>query len=442
MTVPEPEVVSAATAAPGDLRQLADNHDHASLSTEERASRGYIVLYALALFGVCLALLAPALVGLALKVREIAGPDEQAGALGLVAGIGALFALVANPIVGRLSDRTTSRWGQRRPWIIGGVLVGLLALVIIGTATSILLVLIGWCLAQVGFNATMSAMSATIPDQVPEARRGTVSGVAAIASPIAILAGIAAYNVLPFGVLAFALPGVVAVILATIFALALRDRRITRAEVPAFRTRDIFTSLVFNPRKHPDFGWVWANRFLMFFAYLGTSTYLTYFVIDRFDQTEEQVPGVLLIANLCGTVGMVLASLLGGFLSDRFRRRRPFVTISGLIMVVGLVIVALADSFPVFYAGQLIMGVGFGAYLAVDLALATLVLPSPDDRAKDLGVLNIAQALPQSIAPAIAPAIIAIGMTTSVGGYAVWFLFGGALAVIGAFLIYKVKAVR
>jgi MFS family permease len=401
-----------------------------------------MLLYAFAMFGVCLALLTPALVGLALKAREIAGSDGQAAALGLVAGVGAFFALVANPVVGRLSDRTTSRWGQRRPWIIGGVLVGLVALVIVGTATSIAVLLIGWSLAQVGFNATLSAMSATIPDQVPEARRGTVSGVASIASPIAILLGIAAYNVLPFGVIVFAAPGVVAVVLAAVFALTLRDRRITRAEAPAVRVRDLFTSLVFNPRKHPDFGWVWANRFLMFFAYMGTGTYLTYFVIDRFNQTEEQVTGVLLISNLCGTGGMILASLLGGFLSDRFHRRRPFVTIAGLVMVVGLVAVSLADSFAVLYAGQLIMGAGFGAYLAVDLALATLVLPSPDDHAKDLGVLNIAQALPQSIAPAIAPAIIAIGMSTSLGGYAVWYLFGAALAVIGAFLIYKVKAVR
>lgn len=442
MTIPEPETFSVASSAPNAQPPLADEVDKGSTSSGERAPRGYILMYALALFGVCLALLAPALVGLALKVREIAGPDEQAGALGLIAGIGALFALVANPVVGRLSDRTTSRWGQRRPWIIGGVLIGLVALLIIGMATSIPMLLIGWALAQVGFNATMSAMSATIPDQVPEARRGAVSGVAAIASPIAILVGIASYNVLPFGVIAFVLPGVIAVVLAVVFALTLHDRRITRAEVPALRAGDIFTSLVFNPRKYPDFGWVWANRFLMFFAYFGMNTYLAYFVIDRFDQTDEQVPGVILIATLCSTVGMVLASLLGGFLSDKFRRRRPFVTIAGLVMVVGLVVVAFADDFTVFYAGQLIMGAGFGAYLAVDLALATLVLPSSDDRAKDLGVLNIAQALPQSIGPAIAPAIIAIGMTTSVGGYAVWFLFGGAVAVIGAFMIYKVKAVR
>lgn len=439
MTIPEPEL-AASTTLPG--RRSAHPEEGGGSAADGHAPRGYVLLYALALFGVYLALLAPALVGLALKVREITGPDGQAAALGLVAGVGALFALVANPVVGRLSDRTTSRWGQRRPWIIGGVLVGLIALVIIGTATNVWLLLIGWCLAQVGFNATMSAMSATIPDQVPEARRGAVSGVAAIASPIAVLVGIGAYNVLPFGVIAFAAPGVVAVVLAVVFALTLRDRRVTRAEVSAFRVRDLATSLVFNPRKHPDFGWVWANRFLMFFAYMGVTTYLTYFVIDRFDQTEGQVTGVLFVANLCATVGTVVASLIGGFLSDKFRRRRPFVTIAGLVMVVGLVVVALSDSFAVFYTGQLIMGIGFGAYLAVDLALATLVLPSPDDRAKDLGVLNIAQALPQSIAPAVAPTIIAIGAATSIGGYAAWFLFGGALAVIGAFMIYKVKAVR
>ena len=70
------------------------------------------------------------------------------------------------------------------------------------------------------------------------------------------------------------------------------------------------------------------------------------------------------------------------------------------------------------------------------------MLPNPDDVAKDLGVLNIANALPQSIAPAIAPSIIALGAATPLGGYTTWYLFGALVALAGAVLVYRIKGVK
>jgi MFS family permease len=91
---------------------------------------------------------------------------------------------------------------------------------------------------------------------------------------------------------------------------------------------------------------------------------------------------------------------------------------------------------------QAIIGFGAGSFFSVDLALATEVLPNPEDTAKDLGVLNIANALPQSIAPAIAPGIIAFGATTALGGYTVYYLFGALVALAGAVLVYRIKGVK
>ena len=139
---------------------------------------------------------------------------------------------------------------------------------------------------------------------------------------------------------------------------------------------------------------------------------------------------------------MAISGPLGGILSDKIGKRRPFVAIAGAIMVVGLVTLAFAPSVAVVLVAQAIIGLGAGSFMSVDLALATEVLPNPEDTAKDLGVLNIANALPQSIAPAIAPGIIALGAATPLGGYTVYYLFGALVALAGAVLVYRIKGVK
>jgi MFS family permease len=178
------------------------------------------------------------------------------------------------------------------------------------------------------------------------------------------------------------------------------------------------------------------------FGYAGIATFLPFYLTEKFRLTEQGAISTILLANLASTVAMVISSPIGGFLSDRIGKRRPFVAVAGLIMVVGLVILAFAPSVALVILAQAIIGLGAGAFFSVDLALATQVLPNPDDTAKDLGVLNIANALPQSIAPAIAPPVIALGAATAIGGYSVWYLFGAFIALLGAVLVYRIKGVK
>ena len=101
-------------------------------------------------------------------------------------------------------------------------------------------------------------------------------------------------------------------------------------------------------------------------------------------------------------------------------------------------VIAIASSFNGFLVGMAIGGLGFGIYVAVDLALVVDVLPDKDNAAKDLGVFNIAGALPFSLAPAIAPAILAIGN----GSYGVLYTVAGVCAILGAFAVLPVTRVR
>lgn len=410
-------------------------------TTPSRTPRGYAPGLAAVNFGVFLALLTPVMVSMAFKIQRI-DPVNTEASLGLVMGIGAAFALVANPLVGRLSDRTTSRWGMRRPWILGGAVVGLGGFVLIGVATSLWVVLLAWCLVQAAMNAVLAAANATLPDQVPAGSRGKVSGLVGITTPIGILAGSFIVNFLPGDFERFVVPGVIALILVIVFVLILKDRRLAQKPAERFTIGTFFGSFVFNPRKHPDFGWTWLTKFFVMFGYAGIATFLPLYLVTKFGLDEQGAVSTILLANLASMAAMAISSPLGGFLSDRIGKRRPFVAIAGLVMVVGLVILAVAPSIEMVIVAQAIIGFGAGSFLSVDLALATEVLPNPDDVAKDLGVLNIANALPQSIAPAIAPAIIALGAATPLGGYPTWYLFGALVALAGAVLVYRIKGVK
>lgn len=410
-------------------------------TTPTRTPRGYAPGLAAVNFGVFLALLTPVMVSMAFKIQRI-DPVTTEASLGLVMGVGAAFALVANPLVGRLSDRTTSSWGMRRPWILGGAIVGLGGFVLIGVATSIWVVLLAWCLVQAAMNAVLAAANATLPDQVPASSRGKVSGLVGITTPIGILAGSFIVNFLPGDFERFVVPGVIALVLVIVFVLILKDRRLTQKPAERFTIGTFFGSFVFNPRKHPDFGWTWLTKFFVMFGYAGIATFLPLYLITRFGLDEQGAVSTILLANLASMAAMAISSPLGGYLSDRIGKRRPFVAVAGLVMVVGLVILAVAPSVEIVIVAQAIIGLGAGSFLSVDLALATEVLPNPDDVAKDLGVLNIANALPQSIAPAIAPGIIALGAATPLGGYPTWYLFGALVALAGAVLVYRIKGVE
>lgn len=408
-----------------------------------KAPRGYIPTLALSNFGLYLALLTPVLVSLAFKVQHITASAEAAtNALGLIMGVGALFAIICNPLVGRLSDRTVSRFGMRRPWMLGGVLVGLAAFALIGVATDVWIVLIGWCVVQASLNGVMAASTATVPDQVPVDSRGKVSGIIGLTTPLGILGGSFLVNFLSDDLSRFLVPALIAVVFVGVFVFTLKDRVLTEKPAERYGVKEFFGSFVFNPRKHPDFGWTWLTKFLIMFGYAGIATFLPFYLTEQFGLSEQDAITTILMANLASMVAMALSGPIGGILSDKIGKRRPFVAVAGGVMVLGLVILAFAPSIPMVLVAQAVIGFGAGSFMSVDTALATQVLPNSKDTAKDLGVLNMANALPQSLAPVIAPSIIAFGATTSLGGYSTFYLFGALVALAGAVLVYRIKGVK
>src|SRR5215218_6602016 len=160
---------------------MPDTAAEAGLEREPAAAHrigwGFISLDTLAFISISLLFLAPVLVTLALKINSLVGIERAPSSLALVAGLGALVAMVANPFFGAMSDRTSWRLGMRRPWMVIGLVGGSLGILVVASASTVGVVLLGWCLAQLGFNALLAAMVAVLADQVPATQRGSVAGV-------------------------------------------------------------------------------------------------------------------------------------------------------------------------------------------------------------------------------------------------------------------------
>jgi MFS family permease len=399
----------------------------------------FVALYAAAYMSTSLVFIAPLLVTLALKVDTLVSDRAAPGRLALVVGVGALVSLFANPFFGRLSDRTTSRLGRRRPWMVIGLVGGTLGILVVALAPNIAMVVIGWCVAQLFFNALLAAQVAVLPDQVPPRWRGLVSGVLGTCVPIASVSATFLVDLFSGHQLAmFLAPCVVGGFFILLFAATLDDHRLLVADKPAWSIREFVGSFYFSPRRSPDFAWAFLSRFMFVLAYAMLVTYQAYYLLHRLGSAKDDVPHQIFLGTLAQTAVVVIVSLLSGRLSDRTGRRKVFVVTASVTYGLALFVVAAATDVNGYLVGMALSGIGFGMYFAVDLALVADVLPDEKSTAKDLGVLNFAAALPFSVAPAIAPVVLAIGD----GSYPALYVVAGVCAILGATAILRVRGVQ
>ena len=403
-----------------------------------RVGAGYMWALSLAQFGLFVALLTPVMVSMSIKATEL-NPTSPESVVGSVLPFGALGALFANPLFGAISDRTRTRWGRRRPWMVGGVVVFVVALAWIAFAPDLLQLTIAWVLAQVSANAVLATLTASFADNVPEFQRGKASSAIALAQNIAILAGtyLAVYLVgnLP---LLFIAPGILAIAAILVYSFVARDDLPT-TPVKRFSWINLISSFWTNPIKHPDFGLAWWGRFLITFGTFMFTTYRLLYMQDHLGLPQGEAVGAVAFGVLLYTIALLVSAAVSGWVSDRIRRRKVFVWGSTALTAVGLVILAHVDSVGGFYVAEIVLGFAYGIYAAIDTALVVDVLPDPERPGKDLGVINIANALPQSLAPAVGLFLLGIG-----GGqnYTLMLWGAGVAVLLGALVIFPIKSVK
>lgn len=379
-----------------------------------------------------LALMTPALLLLTFKMIEI-DPNGYTSSYGLVAGVGAFFALIGNPLGGALSDRTNISFGRRRTWILIGPLFGCAALLWVGMATEVWQITVGWAIAQLFFNFGMAAYTALIPDQVKEERQGTISGLVGLVLPVAMTLGMVLMMLMTSAssTTKWTLLAIIGIVGPIISLFVIRDGKveIVQTEQAKVSFGEKISKVYPSPRKFPEFTWAIASKFLLMMGYCS-SLYLTVMLVNRMGYTESAATTSVGTINIISMIAMALTSIFGGVLSDKFHKQKPFLYGSALIMVIGILVYAFVPQYMAYVIASAVIGLGAGCFTAVDMALVARILPRKEDAAKDFGLMNVANALPQSIVPAIAPLLLGIG------GWPFFYVVL-ALCVVGGMLAVK-----
>jgi MFS family permease len=428
-------------------------------------------------FAALLPIVVPAQI-LLLVTPGAAGTPQQALVLGGLAALGAITAVILQPLVGALSDRTASRLGRRRPYIIAGGVLMLIGLTLLAASHMIVPYIIGLFLVVVAHTVSCTAYQGLVPDKVPAKQRGVASGymglmtilgtVGSLAVASTLLGqstsghssvagafhGAALFYALAAGVLVFSVLLTVAAVREVPHHLHLshhhhqhlqsQDRAAgavgpaaaSNGDKPLLRKR--LAHMWLTPWRHANFTWVFLTRG---FVMLGLALFMTY--IEYYFARVQHLPNFIQATAfnaIMALLGAVCSTLVLGIISDR-TRRVPIVFVSTACMALAaLTFVVAPGRLPLWPLG-ILFGLGYGAYMSVDVALAVDALPSRSDAGKDLGLWNIASTLQSLIAPLLGSIVIFVAGRLGVIalGYRTIFGLATVFLILGAIFILKVR---
>ena len=426
----------------------------------KKVSGGWIALFATAWLGIWMAQLTPIQLLLPKQIEEqlqAASWVDNVVAFGIISAIAGVCALVAFPVSGALSDRTVSRFGRRRPWILGGTALFAVSLVLLGVQSTMVGIGVFWSLALIGFCVLTAAITATISDQVPVNQRGYVSGWVSAPQAAGTILGILLVTLLALSTfVGYLVVAVLVVVLVLPFLLRTPDAVLPAANRPPFSASALLAGLWINPRRFPDFGWTLLSRILVNLGNALGTTLLLYFLMFGLNRGAAAEDDLLLLTAVY-MVFFIASALAVGKLSDRLGRRKVFVYVAAYLQALAALILAFVPDFSIAIAAAGLLGLGYGSFMAVDQALATQVLPDAQSRGKDLGIMNIATAVPQAVAPLLGAFIVVVcaGLATTgievgstdagfVGagaGFTGLFVASAVTAALGGLAIVPIKSV-
>lgn len=403
--------------------------------TPGRVGASWFTLFTLAWLALWTVQLTPLQLLIPLQLNT---PDDADGwvsgvvSSGLVLAVGGIAGVIAGPVAGGLSDRTRGGFGRRRPWAVAGVGLATLSLVAIALAQGPWGVGMAWVGVSVGTAIASAAFTALIADQLTT-QRGTASAAVSSSQALGIVVGVGVIVLLELGIVVgyLALAGFVAVVgIAAALLLpdppapeqsrAARDVRTLSERVAALRDR--------------DFAWMLAGRLVVNIGNaLGTGL-LLFFLLYGLHRDAAVAEDELLLLIVVYTVFVVAASVLSGWLSDRTGRRIGIVVVAALVQGVASLTLAAFPSLTTAMICAALLGIGYGAYMSVGLALGTDLLPYPEDHARDLGFVNVSASLGQLLGP-----LVGAGLVALVGGFWLLFAVGGVLSIAGGLMTLAIR---
>jgi Na+/melibiose symporter-like transporter len=436
---PEVLPLHLGSAMLGEKRKMLNNSSTESLTFRRR---DYVKI---TIFGLALSALWGSLhsVILPLRLLDFVAESQKNTYLGLLTLTGLLLAMAYQPIAGAISDRSTFRWGRRRPYILMGSLAALLLIPGIGFVGSYATIFLVYCLLQLSTNTAQGPYQAFIPDLAPDERRGTASGVKTL---LELIGGIGlVYIIIILGsrflgegnawiwlVMAALWALMLAALLITVITVKERPGTV-RHKQPLLPT--LYKSYKIDISKSPSFILFLVSRLLFIMALTTLQSFALYFFRDMVKVANPTTATVELMAAL--GVGMLASVYPAGRLSDRLGRK-PVLISSGLIGAAGILMLLLGPSYGYILIGGTLQGIAVGSFMCSNWALATDLVPKSEE-ARYLGLTNLATAGGAALARLIGIGIDFFNGYSPGLGYKFMLLVCFVYFIAGSALIAKLK---
>ncbi|RMW42641.1 MFS transporter [Lactiplantibacillus pentosus] len=371
-------------------------------------------------------------------LKDLVGPTASTAIFGVLNAATAIASLLANLIFGNLSDRTRSRFGRRTPWVIGGGIVGGISLFAIGILSNAWTIGIAYCLSMVGLNMMIAPVIATLSDRVSDDMRATMSAFMSAGTTCGTSLGtlIGAYFItlqIPGFVIAGVLMGA-----AGICTVIVWPTESSSEDLPAVAGG--FSELLasFRPplKGARDFWLAFLGRTLLIFSYYMILNYQLYILESYIGQGKTSAAATISVMSVVTMIVGLVGSLASGAISDAIGRRKLPVIVSAILLAIGYLLpwVMRSAMSMVLFAG--FAGLGYAVYGAVDQALNIDVLPNKEEAGKDLGILNIATTLGQTVGPIVTSIVVVMG------GYKLVFPIATVFVLLACIFIQMIRSTK
>ena len=371
-------------------------------------------------------------------VERLVGSINKGTYLGILQGFPALIPLLLPPFLGMLSDRL----GKRMVFLAGGTIVNVIGLLVMMFSPSYVMYFAGYLLVQLGNALASSPYTALIPDVVPLTERGRASGVMGFYQLFSQIAG---------GVAAFALGGsrdgqYIAIIVVLSLSAAITYFT-TREPAKKPQLEERMDLLDYFKPEYRDFRWVFLTRAFTETGKYAVQPFLAYFLADvigvfKIGSLEIKGAGLALTLLLVMlSVTAAITAVASGNVSDRIGKK-PVVMFAGFFMAASALGFALVKIYPLAILMGLLFGLGYGAFVSVDWALGTSVLPDERRHARDMGVWHVAMVFPQLFEGLFGQILDSSNKASHNSGYLVLFLIAVTFFVLGSVFVSRVRNVK
>ncbi|NHC43202.1 MFS transporter [Bacillus sp. MM2020_1] len=376
------------------------------------------------------------------NIIRLVGPERVTEVFGIASGISSLAVVVLGLIGGVIADKTRLKFGRRRFWMIAGSIGGALSMLGLTYATSIPMLVIAWCLLQFFYSMVSLSCYAIVAEQVEPERFGRASGLIGAAFPAFVmigqmLMGAFADSTVQSKLIAIIIVQLISGVLAASLVKDNDFARVVNTKKKGIIWKE-FRNFYPSFKLYPSFTWALLTKIFIQVSNAGLSL-MTLFYLARFQFSEEKIFQINGITSP-SIIIMVLAGLIGGFLSDKVKKQKPFVIGAALILAICWVIFAFSFNITWIIIGNFVLNFGFGMFSAVDNALVNRILPSKESAGKDLAIINNSAPLANSLVNFAAPGIIALGVSWFGGdGYIFFFLVLAVSAIFSALAVIPIS---